>query len=146
MFVHVTMQRQCNQFYIFVLDSRGYEWFYSYSCHYYQTESYSFCSDISTELYTNFVISPTTIWWNCALKPNYSEEIRVFLSSRNENFKRIENLSNFIIKIPTRLKWKSRNNIARTFYIKSVSSIEFHLALRRGLNTNTWSFVREVEN
>ena len=51
-----------------------------------------------------FIISPTTLWWNCALKPNYSEEIRVFLSSRNESFKRIENLSNYIIKILTRLK------------------------------------------
>jgi len=54
MFVHATMQRQCNQFYIFLLGSRGYEWFYSYSCNCYQTESYSFCSDISTDLYTNF--------------------------------------------------------------------------------------------
>jgi len=48
------MQRQCNQFYIFVLGPRVNEWLYSYSCNYYQTESYSFCSYISTDMYMNF--------------------------------------------------------------------------------------------
>lgn len=48
------MQRQCSHFYIFVLGPRGYDWLYSYSCNYYQTESYSFFSDISTYLYKNF--------------------------------------------------------------------------------------------
>jgi hypothetical protein len=100
------MQQQSHQFYIFVLGPRVYEWLYSYSCNYYQADSYSFCSDISTDLYTNFYhfahdallelrTKPELIWGNSS-------------SSRKKNFQKTEKLLIIIIKM---LDWNKKHVI-----------------------------------